>query len=43
MFLNYKRDIFPFQYFNAIQSVVFDSAFNTDESLVVAAPTVTNN
>ena len=33
------RGLFPYAHFNAMQSNVFDSAFNSDHSLVVAAPT----
>ena len=33
------RNVFPFEKFNKMQSAVFDSIFNTDEHVVVAAPT----
>ncbi len=33
------ESIFPFDQFNKVQSAVFETVYNTDENVVVAAPT----
>jgi len=33
------HSLFPFQYFNKVQSTVFERVFKTDDNVVVAAPT----
>ena len=35
----WSHRIFDFNFFNEIQSTVFDKAFNTDENLLISAPT----